>query len=354
MAHPLDDRSFVTRLDPKDMLGLTERFPAQCREALSIAQSVTIPPLKRQPKVAMLTGLGGSAAGGDFVGALFDHSGDCPFLVNRDYTLPIWVGSETLVFAVSYSGNTEETLAAYGQAKAKGCSVICVTGGGRLAELAAAAGDLVIRVPAGQPPRTALGYLLIPVVYVCEKLGMIPAQPFEAALNTLEEAARAWRLDAPYDQNPTKKLAQALHGRLSVLYGLGGWQGVVAGRWKAQINENAKNHTFAHVFPELNHNEILGWVACDRQNVPNWAIVLLQSGDESAKLKARARVTFELIGDRAEIHEATAMGESILAKMLSLTYYGDWTSIYLAALNGVDPENIDWLNHLKGELAKVN
>jgi glucose/mannose-6-phosphate isomerase len=160
-------------------------------------------------------------------------------------------------------------------------------------------------------------------------------------------------VDAPFESNPAKKLAEALHGKLFVFYGLGGWQGAVAGRWKAQFNENAKNHAFAHTFPELNHNEILGWVASHLQQAPHWAIVLLRDGSESAKLQARARLTFELIGDRAEVHEVAAEGVALLERMLSLTYLGDWASIYLAALNEVDPENIDWLNHLKAELAKV-
>lgn len=354
MAHPLDDLSFVTRLDPRDMLGLTERFPAQCREALRIAQSVSLPPLTQKPTLAMLTGLGGSAAGGDFVRALFEAQGSCPFLVNRDYALPGYVGPETLLFAVSYSGNTEETLAAYADAKQKGCRVIVVTSGGKLAELAAAAGDPIIRVPGGQPPRTALGFLLIPVVSACEQLGLIPAQPYDAAFASLDEGVRLWGQGVPLEANPTKALAQSLYGSVSVLYGLGGWPGVVAGRWKAQINENSKNHTFAHAFPELNHNEILGWVACEKQNAARWSIVLLHDGTESAKLKARAKITFELIGARASVYEAQAIGDSLLAKMLTLTFYGDWTSIYLAALNEVDPENIDWLNYLKGELAKVD
>jgi glucose/mannose-6-phosphate isomerase len=139
-----------------------------------------------------------------------------------------------------------------------------------------------------------------------------------------------------------------------VLYGLGTWQGVVAGRWKAQINENAKVHAFAHNFPELNHNEILGWVGTRSQGVPKWSVVILQDGAESPKIKARARITSELIGNQATFHNAFADGVSLLERMLSLTFLGDWVSLYLAALNEVDPENIDWLNHLKGELAKID
>lgn len=353
MAHPLDDRAFVTRLDPSGMLRLTEDFPQQCRRALDLARQAELAPLDFEPSLVLLTGLGGSAAGGDFVQALFELQGRSPFLVNRDYGLPRFAGEKTLVFAVSYSGNTEETLAAYEDAKAKGCRVVAVTSGGKLAERAAADGFSTILVPGGQPPRTALGYLFVPVAAACERLGLLPGQPWDAAFAALDESSRVWGMGKDLDENPAKQLAEKLHGKLPILYGLGSWQGAVAKRWKAQVNENAKNHCFWHQFPELNHNEILGWVECQSQGVSRWAVVLLSGGEEGPKLRARAKVSFELIGDRAEFFEASALGTSPLEKMLSLVYCGDFVSIYLAALNGVDPENIDWLNYLKAQLAKV-
>ena len=353
MPHPLDDPSFVTRNDPKGMLALTAAFPEQCRKAREIAGAFELPNMDFEPSLVMLTGLGGSAAGGDFVLALFEALGNAPFSVNRDYLLPHFAGPETLLFVVSYSGNTEETLAAYADGKKKACSMIVVTSGGRLAELARADGVPVIIVPGGQPPRTALGYLLVPVIVICERLGLLPAQSYEQAFARLELAVKKWGIERPFENNVAKQLAQSLQGSLIVLYGLGNWQGIVAGRWKAQINENAKVHAFVHRFPELNHNEILGWVASKLQGVPRWGVIILQDGTESAKLKARARITSELIGNQASICEAFAEGVTLLERMLSLTFMGDWVSLYLAALNNVDPENIDWLNHLKGELAKV-
>ena len=170
MANPLDDSSFVTRNDPKGMLALTAAFPEQCRKAREIADAFELPKLDFEPSLVMLTGLGGSAAGGDFVRALFEAFGAAPFSVNRDYLLPHFTSPETLLFVVSYSGNTEETLAAYADGKKKGCSMIAVTSGGRLAEIAKADGVPVIIVPGGQPPRTALGYLLVPVIVICQRL----------------------------------------------------------------------------------------------------------------------------------------------------------------------------------------
>jgi glucose/mannose-6-phosphate isomerase len=348
--HPLDDREFVERADPSGMLRLTEEFPDQCRKALAIARASRIEPLG-SPRLAVLTGLGGSAAGGDFVRSLFEESGACPFLVNRDYALPSFVGPETLVFAVSYSGNTEETLAAYEDAKAKGARVVCVTTGGKLSEAAQANGDDLVKVPGGQPPRTALGYLLVPVAALCAECGLVPAPDFDRAFDLLDNCVNNWTVSMPFAQNGPKQTAQALHGKLPVIYGLGAWQAAVANRWKGQINENAKVMAFANAFPELCHNEILGWVGAAEQ--AQWVGVVLEDGHEGAKMKARARVTGSLVAEAAEFHRVTAAGSSLFEKSLSLALYGDFVSLYLAALRGVDPENIDSINVLKSELAKV-
>lgn len=351
--HKLDDSSFVLRLDPKDMYKLTCAFPAQCKRALEIAKAADIPPLDRKITSVVLTGLGGSAAGGDFTRALFEAHGSVPFSVNRDYRLANFVGPETLVFATSYSGNTEETLSAYADAKKRGAKIIAVTNGGKLAELAKADRVPTIAIPAGQPPRTALGYLLIPVVYACEKLGLLPAQNYASAFAQIEKCVSEWAIETPYESNPPKQLAEALAGNLAVIYGLGSWQGIVASRWKGQINENAKAMVFSNVFPELNHNEILGWVTAGLQGVSKWAAVILEDGSESVKMKARAGVTSDLIKGVAELHRVQARGTALLEKMLSLTLFGDFVSLYMAALNGIDPENIDSINVLKAELAEV-
>lgn len=351
--HNLDDSGFVLRNDPKEMYRLTVEFPDQVARAVEIARGASLPNWNAKPDLVLLTGLGGSASGGDFVRALFDEFGQVPFMVNRDYLLPRYAGGTTLVFACSYSGNTEETLSAYADAKRKGCSIICVTSGGKLAELAASDGFPLIRIPAGQPPRTALGWLLMPVVVACEQLGLLPAQDMEALVQHLRNVVDEYRIEVPFETNPTKQLGQALFGALGTLYGVGFWQGLVANRWKCQINENSKAMVFANTFPELNHNEILGWVGAREQGVSRWVNVVLEDGTESAKMKKRVEVTSNLIQDRAEIHHVAATGKTLLEKMLALALFGDFVSLYLAALNDVDPENIDSINILKTELASV-
>lgn len=344
----LDD---LVSLDPKGMYRLTIDFPKQCRRALQIAASVDLKPLERQPDVVILSGMGGSASGGDFIRALFEAQGKTPMIVNRDYRLPSYLSASSLVFAVSYSGNTEETLSAYYQAKQIGARTICVTSGGELAQRARQNGDTLFQIDPGQPPRTAFGYVFFPVLDACERLNLLPKQNRESAISLLERLQKQWGVEAT-EGNEAKKLAELLHGRLSVLYGLGSWQGLVANRWRCQINENAKNLAFANSFPELNHNEILGWVKSELQGLSRFVAVVLQDGTEDRKMKTRAAVTERLIRDKCDVVEAIAQGETLLERMLTLSYMGDFVSLYLARLNNVDPENIDSINTLKEELGK--
>jgi glucose/mannose-6-phosphate isomerase len=349
----LDDRAFVTRLDPKGMLVLAEQFADQCRRAIDIAKAASLPSLPNAPTLGMLTGLGGSASGGDFVRALFEAHGCIPFLVNRDYGLPTYVGQSTIVFCASYSGNTEETLSAYADAKSKGAFVILVTSGGKLKELGDAAGDPVIQIPGGQPPRTALGFMLMPVIVAAERFGLLPAQDYDALIASIQATIDRVGVSVPEAENPAKQLARQFHGAVPILYGLGGWPALAANRWRCQINENAKNLCFHHAYPELNHNEILGWVKADEQGVRRWTGAVLLQGGESAKMRTRLQVTEALIADKCTFTHVEAQGKNLLEKMLDLIVFGDFVSLYLAALNGVDPENIDAINHLKAELAKV-
>lgn len=354
MTHILDDASFVTRRDPKGMYRLTCAFPTQCREALGIARAATLSDMAIHSQAAALTGLGGSAAGGDLTKALFEAHGGVPFLVNRDYALPSFIGVGDVVFCASYSGNTEETLSAYASAKRLGARIIGLTSGGKLGEAVARDGHPLITIPGGQPPRTALGYMMIPVVVSCERLSLLPPQDYEDAFAVLDRCIDDWSVDRPFDENEAKQLAAGLHGKLGVIYGLGSWQGYIANRWKGQINENAKNLAIANSFPELNHNEILGWAGAAGQGVAGFSGIILEDGSESAKMKARADATSRLIAELCPMKRAQARGVTLLQKMLSLTLLGDFVSLYLAALNEVDPENIDSINVLKTELSAIS
>ncbi len=349
--HLLDDPGFTTRRDPHGMHALAVGFPAQLRDALRIAEATPAPAVRARPRLLVVAGMGGSAAGGEFVRALAEAEGTIPVITCRDYALPAYVGAEAIVFCASHSGSTEETLAAYDDARRRGATIVAVTSGGELAGRAARDGVPCVTIPAGQPPRTALGFMLVPVLVQASRLGLLAPQDVAGAAEQCERALAAWRAEAPVAANAAKRLAAALHGAVGMLYGLGTWQGVVANRWRGQLNENAKALVGTHVLPEMNHGEIVGWEGAGRQGVRRWVSILLEDGAERARIRLRAHATAGLIGAACEVHHARATGPTLLARMLSLALMGDFVSLHLAALNGVDPYAIASIDRIKQALA---
>lgn len=359
LHHLLDDPAAMRALDSKSVMELATGFPAQCREAVQIGAEFAARAVPAQTvQNIVVTGLGGSAIGGDLLGCLVQEHGHVPLIVNRDYALPGFVGAQTLVLAASYSGDTEETLSAYAMARARKAQVVCVTSGGALAERAEADGVPVCRIPGGQPPRASTGYLFFPMLAVLSRHGLLDrlsARNVDETLERLERLRGAYGPETPVESNPAKRLALALHRRIPVIYGSQGHQGVVALRWKCQFNENAKQHAFANVFPEQNHNEILAWTLCKRQ-APRWAVVYLRDPSETMetpRIAHRVEVTKRIIGRAAQQHEVWAEGESRLARMFSLFYLGDFVTLYAAYLNQVDPYDIGGIDRLKAEMAKM-
>jgi len=349
----LDDAEQFHKLDPHGMLALAEGFAQQCREAWGIGLTCDLAELGRPVRSVMLTGMGGSAAGGDFLQCIFDAHGKVPFTVNRDYHIPQYVGLDDYVFCASYSGGTEETLSAYGEAKELGAQIVVISSGGELSERAKTDGYPLIEVPGGQPPRTAMGYMMIPVLVACERMGLVSPQPYEICFQELEAVSKELTLSVPKTSNLAKQIAHDLHGAFPYFYGLGPALGVVAHRWKCQAHENAKTLAVSNAFSELNHNEILGWVNASRESVGRFSGVLLTHADESEKMMTRAKVTQKLIGEQCRFTTVESRGDDLLTRMLTLASIGDFVTLYLARLYCVDPENIDSINTLKAELSIV-
>jgi glucose/mannose-6-phosphate isomerase len=352
----LDDAARRAALDAQNMIALTHEFPEQCRKGLYIAMQFN-PPTPRLPiQNVVVTGLGGSAVGGDLLRVLVEDNGEVPLVVNRDYQMPAFVNDRTFVIAASYSGNTEETLSAFEDAQDRGALLACVTSGGELAQRAAHYGTPVAFIPRGQPPRSAMGYLFIPMLMAAHKVGVIRRDPtgdLQNAIALLEKAREQWNADVPFEKNPAKQLAAKLYGKLPIVYGSQAYSTVVAFRWKTQLNENTKIHAYSNGYPEMNHNEILGWVLA-KQQVPNLAVVLLRDQMERPKIVARVETTRRLFARAADVHEVFAEGQSLLARMLHAIYLGDWVSCYLALLYGVNPTDISYINLLKAVLEKID
>jgi glucose/mannose-6-phosphate isomerase len=350
----LDDKRFIVERDPDGMLELLAGLPDQCEAALKLGQDAALPNLPGELRQVVLAGLGGSAIGGDLLRVVVARQARVPFAVCRDYNLPAYVDRQTLVFLTSYSGNTEETLSAYRLAGERGAVRIAVTTGGRLAEMASADGVPVLRVPPGLPPRSAIGYTFLPALVLLERLGVIGHQEgYGELLAVLRSHREEFGPSAPVSRNRAKDLAMRLHGKIPVIYGVSGTTEVVATRWKGQCNENAKCLAYWNVYPELNHNELVGFEA-PPDLLRSLFLVHLRDAADHPRVQARMEIVKRLLVERvAGLAEFSGQGETLLARLFSLIYLGDFTSVYLSLLYGINPKPVQVIDYLKQELAKI-
>ncbi|MBM4467234.1 MAG: bifunctional phosphoglucose/phosphomannose isomerase [Chloroflexi bacterium] len=350
----LDNWTRFRETDSDDMLGRIAELPQQCHDAWRNVQGFELPHEYRQVSKIVILGLGGSAIGGDLLRALAEPECALPMVINRDYNVPAFVNAETLVIASSYSGNTEETLAAFEEARGKGAALLAITTDGQLAQRAREWGAPLLTFSYKSQPRAALGYSLVSLIGIVQKLGLIADKSADLA-----EAAvvmEAWqgeiRETVPSAQNPAKQLARRLYGHLPVVYGAG-YLAEVARRWKTQFNENAKAWSFFEQLPELNHNAVLGY-----QFPPDLAekvvVVMLTSSLDHPRNKVRFQVTQEILTRQGVACETVeARGQSSLAQILSAIHFGDYVSYYLAMLYQVDPSPVPVINYLKERLAQL-
>ena len=328
-----------------DVLGLPEHL----RDALWRVQSANLKPVDC-PGGLVVAGMGGSAIGGLLARAVLGDRCSRPIAVARDYGVPPWATPDTAVLCSSYSGATEETLAAYEAAGALGAHRIVCTTGGRLAQNARADGVPVIPLPGGFQPRAAVGYSLVVSLEVAALVGA--GEPLHTEIDVAaahaEQLVTDWGPDAPED-SLAKRLARSLHGTTPQIAGAG-LTAPIAYRWKTQLNENAKSPAFAAELPELDHNELVGW-----QGAPalgRFSAVFLDDCDLHPRVRERIRLTQELIGDNAAASERVeSVGETAIERLVSLVLLGDLVSIYMAILEGRDPVQIDVLHELKRRLA---
>lgn len=357
MAETLNSLGRIASLDGYGMGEILENFPEHCKEALNLGLKADLSPLeralKRISKIVFL-GMGGSAVGGGILKDWAYGQARVPIEICRDSVIPGFVDEETLTIAVSYSGNTYETLEAFHQALSRGSPALAVSSGGSLAELSSARRLAHIQVPKGLQPRAALPYLMLPIGIALERLGVFKGfrRELEASLSLLEEAGRKLKRTVPLEENPAKKLALSLHGSLPVVYGFREYS-TIAYRFKTQLNENSKIFCKHDIFPELNHNEIVGWEKPQPFLSEKVHLLILRDGREPEEVNASIEAFKEVVGGRGfRITEVYAEGKLRLSRMLYLIYLGDYTSFYLAILNGVDPTPISSITTLKRKLSE--
>ncbi|HLK11463.1 MAG TPA: bifunctional phosphoglucose/phosphomannose isomerase [Candidatus Binatia bacterium] len=351
---PLDDPGARAALDPGGMARAILGMPAQVREAARLGVAIALGEELRGRDAIVVLGMGGSAIAGDLLAGLAADLLSVPLVVSRGHTPPAFVSPRTLVVASSYSGETAETLAAFAEARRRGAPALVLTTGGALGARAAADGLCTIRLPTGFLPRAALAWSYLPLLTALARLGYLP--PCDAAIaeaaTVLEAGIERLNPDVPTRENPAKQLAHRLTGRIALVYGSEGWCAPVATRWKGQLNENAKHLAWANVLPELDHNEVEGWQH-PRALAGAVHLIVLRDPAEPAAVARRIALTTALVQPHlAGVSDVVARGTSPFARQMSLVQMGDFTSLYLALLDGVDPSAMPAITALKASLAR--
>ena len=350
----LNDAKAIRAVDAHDMLGHVVDLPQQLIDGWAAAEAIELPLSFREIDRVVVAGIGGLAGGGALFASLIASECQLPLTVVRDYELPSYAhGAHTLVIAQSYSGETEETLAAFEQAQKRGCQSLVLASNGQLLERAKKQAVPYIRIDYESPSRAALGWSLAPLLNVASRLGW--THYFE---DDLEEAVRVMRdwtadlnADSPVMRNLAKREAGQLMGRMVCVFGAGIFA-EVARRWRAQFAVNAGTWAAYEALPEADHHAIAGLDWPDAFVSKVMALFLTGQADHprNAQRAQLTRQAYMIAGCNTD--EMTARGNSLLAQLMSLVLLGDFMSVYLAFLNGVDPTTVEHIGELKAALAR--
>lgn len=323
---------------------LIQDFAAQMREAVEIGSKATFTKPENPIHNVCIIGLGGSAFGGEVAKNFIEADCPVPFDIVRDYKIPGYVSKNTLLIASSYSGNTEETLAALDAAIPRGPKVVCVTSGGKILDIARQHGFDHIVLPGGYPPRTAAGFSIIQQLFVLKGMNLIKdfAKPLQEAIDVVT------KFDG---HDEARLLAEQMVKKIPVIYSSPAFESISI-RWRQQIEENSKQIAFHHVIPEMNHNELVGWKN-PKELLEDTVVVMLRSKLDHPRNAIRMDICRDLLTDYSDaVIEVKAEGKSHLAQLFFLLHLGDWVSYYLAILNNEEPMPVKVIDFLKNELAK--
>ena len=316
---------------------IIKKYPEMCLEAIEITKNLTLPDY--QFDKIIVSGMGASAISGDLLKDLLRYEINLPIEVCRDYHIPAYADENTLVFCISYSGDTEETLSQFVDCIEKKCKIIGITSGGKLKEWCEKFNLSCIIVPEGYQPRSALPYLFISILVCLQKMGLI---------NKEKEIDETIGILRNIETRKIKRIAVSLKNCMPIIYASNDFASV-ARRVKTQFNENSKIPAKYDLFPELDHNEIVGYEK-NKLN-KNSVIILLRDKDEPIEIKTRIEITKKIMKNKVKkIIEFWSEGKSKLAKMMSLIFIGDYLSYELAILNKVDPFETKSLVFLKKRL----
>lgn len=320
-------------------------FSSQMKEALAIGKGAKLTKMDAPVRNVLICGLGGSGIGGSIVSELVFDEATVPVSVTKGYFIPAYVNENTLVIISSYSGDTEETVNALTLSLEKGAKAVCVTSGGKIAATAKEKNLDHIILPGGMPPRACLGYSLTQLFFILNHHGIIGngfEKSFENAIALLDNEEADIRAKA-------REVASKIAGKLPVIYTTTYNEGLAI-RLRQQLNENSKILCWHHVFPELNHNELVGWT----QKHDELAVIILRDPSEYNRNESRIAISKEVfVKYTSTIIDVYAKGSSKIEKAFYLIHLGDWISSFLANSRGIDAVEVSVINHLKSQLSKI-
>lgn len=343
----LNDFEAFHQLDPQDMIGEINRLPQHLLAAWELGQALPLPQV-HGVKGILIAGMGGSGIGAELAATYAARNCPLPVAIHRDYGLPAWAQSDTLVIISSHSGNTEESISAFEQAQAKGCPRLVITTGGRLAQMARENGVPVWQFQHEGQPRAAVGFTFGYLLAALSRLGLIPdpEEELHETLHALRNQQTNLFAEVPLAFNPAKRLAGQFIGRSVVIFAAD-FLAPVARRWKDQISENAKAWASFAILPEADHNTLAG-LNNPESGLSNLMAVFLQSADNHPRNQLRLDFTRQMFmtqGINTDTFQARGEGE--MAQLWTALHFGDYTSYYLAMAYGEDPTPVDALEMLK-------
>ena len=326
------------------MFELITNFPQQIKEAIKIGEKAVLTPAITPVLNVIISGLGGSGIGGSIVSQLVEKESPVSVAVNNKYFLPAYVGPNTLAIISSYSGNTEETISCLKEAIKKGSKIVCITSGGVIAEIARENKLDLIEIPGGNPPRASLAYSLTQLFYVLnfhEIINSAFKEKLNAAIELISEDKEPIIIEA-------KAIVAKLINKTPVIYSVATTESIAI-RFRQQLNENAKTLCWHHVFPELSHNELVGWT----EKNENLAVIILRNKTDFVRNQIRIEISKKIFERyTSTVIELFSKGDSDIENAIYLIHLGDWVSYFLAELKGIDPVEVKVIDHLKSELSK--
>ncbi len=327
------------------MKTLVANFSKQLSEAILIGENAKLTESNNPISNILICGLGGSGIGGSILNELVIKNANTPITISKGYFIPAYVNDQSLVIISSYSGNTEETLNCLELAIAKNAKIVCVTSGGKVLEISKSKKIDHIIVPGGMPPRSCLGYSLTQLFFILAFFKIIDSyfiNDLEAAIKLIEKEEKNIISDANI-------IAKKLVDKTPVIYATTYYEGIAI-RFRQQLNENAKVLCWHHIIPEMNHNELVGWTKKD----DNLAVIIFIDKDEYFRNVARVDINKEVIKKyTSHITEIYSKGNSEIEKAIYFIHLGDWISVILGELRGVDLMEVNVINFLKSALSKI-